>query len=531
MSKNIINQLVGGLSSITTITLPEAGASSPGEIVIFGPTANELVGSGIYSDSQKNVAAVNSVSFDANPSNPSGANAVWLSTNNKLYLGAEAIGPITLAPIGAVPNANGATLAAGVLNLQPASDTLGGVLTAGAQEIGGDKTFTEDIFAEKTIDLALTVDATIGVISMGGQPYIHSYADSDNTFLGTNSCIGNTPAPGGENTAIGNNSMTDMIYPAQGNTAVGSASLPNLTTGQANTSIGWSTMIACTTGSSNTALGIGTLNNVTTGSDNIGIGHSVGRSVTTASNTINIGRSFGSNTSGEINIGEPGTHTTCNVAGVAGVAPGGTPQAVIVNPTTGKLGSQALAAAVSFAAVGAVPNANGGSAASNVITLQPADATNPGVVTTGAQTFAGAKTFLSGITAPSISIPVAVGTPSALSVGSTPTMTVRGSVATTVPLTTSTIGSVISLTIANFNVTALTGAVPSVIGFALSLGAAYRPTFTQYLPIVFKNGGANTIGVFLVNTGGGINITLPSGGALTLPFGLPNDVTLSWQIV
>jgi hypothetical protein len=39
-------------------------------------------------------------------------------------------------------------------------------------------------------------------------------------------------------------------------------------------------------------------------------------------------------------------------------------------------------------------NANGGSIASNVLTLSLADGTNPGLVSTGAQSFAGAKTFL-----------------------------------------------------------------------------------------------------------------------------------------
>jgi len=53
----------------------------------------------------------------------------------------------------------------------------------------------------------------------------------------------------------------------------------------------------------------------------------------------------------------------------------------------------ASGAVTSMAAFGSTPNANGGSIATGVLTLQPADATNPGGVTTGAQTLAGAKTF------------------------------------------------------------------------------------------------------------------------------------------
>ena len=45
--------------------------------------------------------------------------------------------------------------------------------------------------------------------------------------------------------------------------------------------------------------------------------------------------------------------------------------------------------------VGSSPNANGGGISAGVITLQPADGTNPGLVTTGSQTIAGVKTFSS----------------------------------------------------------------------------------------------------------------------------------------
>jgi hypothetical protein len=47
----------------------------------------------------------------------------------------------------------------------------------------------------------------------------------------------------------------------------------------------------------------------------------------------------------------------------------------------------------SIASVGAVPNSAGGSIATSVLTLQPADGTHPGVITSGTQTIGGAKTF------------------------------------------------------------------------------------------------------------------------------------------
>lgn len=52
---------------------------------------------------------------------------------------------------------------------------------------------------------------------------------------------------------------------------------------------------------------------------------------------------------------------------------------------------------VTLATFGAVPNTKGASIASQVITLQPANATNPGGISTGAQDIPGAKTFKSNV--------------------------------------------------------------------------------------------------------------------------------------
>jgi hypothetical protein len=51
-------------------------------------------------------------------------------------------GVLSLSAIGAVPNANAATITGTVLNLQPASSSFGGVITTGSQTIAGDKTLT-----------------------------------------------------------------------------------------------------------------------------------------------------------------------------------------------------------------------------------------------------------------------------------------------------------------------------------------------------------------------------------------------------
>jgi hypothetical protein len=50
-----------------------------------------------------------------------------------------------------------------------------------------------------------------------------------------------------------------------------------------------------------------------------------------------------------------------------------------------------------MAAIGSTPNANGASIASNTLTLQPANASFGGVITTSAQSFAGVKTFTNNV--------------------------------------------------------------------------------------------------------------------------------------
>lgn len=58
---------------------------------------------------------------------------------------------------------------------------------------------------------------------------------------------------------------------------------------------------------------------------------------------------------------------------------------------------------VGLGAVGSSPNANGASLSGQTLTLQPADATNPGVLSAGAQTIGGDKTFSGAISASNLS--------------------------------------------------------------------------------------------------------------------------------
>lgn len=70
-----------------------------------------------------------------------GGNKTFTGTIAASNLSGTNTGDVTLAAIGSSPNANGASLSGQVLTLQPASSTLGGVITAIAQSILGVKTF------------------------------------------------------------------------------------------------------------------------------------------------------------------------------------------------------------------------------------------------------------------------------------------------------------------------------------------------------------------------------------------------------
>lgn len=77
----------------------------------------------------------------------------------------------SLAAIGAVPNANAASLSAGVLNLQPADASFGGVVTTAAQTFAGDKTFNGQVLGKlgsvSSVGFGFTGDIDTGIYSSG----------------------------------------------------------------------------------------------------------------------------------------------------------------------------------------------------------------------------------------------------------------------------------------------------------------------------------------------------------------------------
>lgn len=195
---------------------------------------------------------------------------------------------VTLTTIGAVPNANGASLSGQQLQLQPANSSFGGVVTTTSQNFAGDKTFDNNVIVTGN----LTVNGTL-------------------TSLSTTDLT-----------------VEDKLVTLNKGGAAASAGTAGIELEENSVITGF----------------------VETSADR-----------------------------------NSWTLKAPNTAGIVTVTPG----------VSGFTINQGSHDPVTLTAVGAVPNANGASLSGQALTLQPANATNPGVVTTAAQTFAGAKTFSS----------------------------------------------------------------------------------------------------------------------------------------
>ena len=280
--------------------------------------------------------------------------------------------------------------------------------------------------------------------SIGSQAAKALTTGTDNTTIGYRAL--STVTSSQSNTAIGNDALRLLGDTTNDrNTAVGTGSFANLTTGQYNVGVGMGSLLNATSGSNNVALGkyagFRAINDsgVSTSNKSIFIGSETKPMNPTSDNEIVIGydaRGLGNNTTvlgnslitqakvfGALNLPSTTTSTTettgaLTVGGGVGIAEnlnvggntsitgtlkiaGGTPGAgkVLTSDANG-LGSWTIPIGVTtLAAIGSTPNANGATISGTTLNLEPASATYGGVVTTGAQTFAGAKTFSPAVTA------------------------------------------------------------------------------------------------------------------------------------
>jgi hypothetical protein len=211
---------------------------------------------------------------------------------------------------------SGKTLSVGGTAALPAAATIGGVQ---AVSTTATQTLTNKTLTSPTItgtgtaafgDLSYT-----GTLTGGGDALINNVrigrglgSISTNTALGSDTLRDNTT--GNENTAVGQIALRVNTTGVQ-NTAVGVQCLTSNTTGNSNTGIGRTSLANNQTGSSNTALGDRALLN-SNSNDNVAAGYQALRDVTTGSNNS----AFGYNTGRGLTTGSGNTILGSGITGV-----------------------------------------------------------------------------------------------------------------------------------------------------------------------------------------------------------------------
>jgi hypothetical protein len=280
-------------------------------------------------------------------------------------------------------------------NIPSASASARGVVTTGAQTFAGSKTFSSDIVVN-----GVKIGRGLG-------------NNDQNVAIGSDALASGT---GTRNTAVGYGSMKSYSGTSfDNNTSIGYYNLPVLTSGSGNTSVGAESMMALTTGTENTSIGNQSLIN-TTGSNNVGIGKRAGQTISSGSQNTIIGTNadvavnnlsnataigYGANVAasntiqlGNTSVTNVKTSGTLTAGSVTYPNTDGTNGYYLKTDGSGTASWAAVSTGVaSVGAISATPTANGASITSGVLNLAPADETNGGIVSTGAQTMAGDKTY------------------------------------------------------------------------------------------------------------------------------------------
>lgn len=195
----------------------------------------------------------------------------------------------------------------GVLFSQNITNTLG---SSGLFKIKDNATefftlsqLTGTVTIANTLELGNTPNSTstIGVITKGGERFIHTYF---------------TPNSNGNNTFIGLFSGNFTMSGASYNTGAGVSTLSTLTTGSYNSAFGVNSLRYNTTGSQNSAFGLQSLTSNTTGSTNSAFGYnSLYENLNGANNSAFGYYSLKSNTSGSFNTAFGHSSMQNNISG------------------------------------------------------------------------------------------------------------------------------------------------------------------------------------------------------------------------
>lgn len=212
--------------AITTGTQTIAGAKTfSGAITasnLSGTNSGNTTLAAIGSSANANGATLTGQALNLEPASASFGGIVTTGTQSiagaKTFTGAITAsnltntnsGDVTLAAIGASANANGASLSAQALTLQPASASFGGVLTSGVQDIAGAKTFK----TSASINGSLTLDSNLqiggAVLQTGGDSglYIRGNMNAGSTSAADVQLRSNATRSAGNIVEVINNSTT-----------------------------------------------------------------------------------------------------------------------------------------------------------------------------------------------------------------------------------------------------------------------------------------------------------------------------------
>jgi len=260
------------------------------------------------------------------------SNELQVSINGAAYV---SLGVLTLATFGSTPAAEGASIASQVLTLQPASATYPGGVSIGSQAFSGDKRFAGNV-SIGTITPGFPFDIFKSNAGLAVGRVINSAADGLSAFRFLDS-------GGSDGLIVGvGNGGAPAPYTSLNFIAATQGTISFLSNGAVNATLTQAGVFAP----------VGGLN-------------------------LPTGAPLYSN-------GSAGTAGHLLTSGGAGAAP-----TWAANPNSGTNTGD-----VTLGAFGSTPNANAASLTGQALTLQPASASYPGGVSTGAQSFAGVKSFV-----------------------------------------------------------------------------------------------------------------------------------------
>lgn len=270
-------------------------------------------------------------------------------------------------------NANGAVITSGALNLTPADGTNGGIISNGTQTIAGNK----------TLNGTTTFANNIYVKGLG----LGLGTGSQSTYFGNAAS-----AYGNNSTAIG--FMSQNGNTGLNNTSIGSNTLRNTSTGSYNTVVG--SEAGQVIASYNTFIGAST-NGAAAVSNATALGYGA---YLTESNSIQLGANGYNGTTPITKVKTSGTITA---GAITYPNTGGSNGQMLT--TNGSVASWVTPSTITVGTISNTSNVNGATISAGVLSLAPADASNGGIVTTGAQNFVGNKTFSGNIVVNTVTNP------------------------------------------------------------------------------------------------------------------------------